>query len=89
MAVAAVAVATTAAATLTMGGNCSSRGIGEAESSKGGMVLHLQALGSGIGHGAVDEPMEEGEGEGEGGIIVAVADLTAEVTDSRPPHQHC
>ncbi len=41
MAVVAVAVATTMAAALQSGGNCGDRGVGEAESSKGGMVLHL------------------------------------------------
>ncbi len=67
MAVVVVAVATTMAAALTLGGNCSGRGIGEAESSKGGTVLHLQALGGGVGRGAVDKLMEEGAGEGGGG----------------------
>ncbi len=67
MAVAAAAVATTTVAALTLGDNCSGRGIGEAESSKGGMVLHLQASGGGIGRGAVNKPTEEGAGEGEGG----------------------
>jgi hypothetical protein len=52
------------------------------------MVLHLQALGSSVGCGAVDKPMEEGAGEGEGGIVINVADLTAEVTDSRPPRRY-
>ncbi len=67
MAVAAAALATTAVAALTLRGDCSGRGIGEAESSKGGMVLHLQALGSGVGHDTVAEPTEESAGEGEGG----------------------
>ncbi len=73
----------TAVAALLLGGNC---GVREAESSKGGMVLHLQASGGGVGRGAVDKPTEEGAGEGEGGIVVVVADSTAEVADSRPPH---
>jgi hypothetical protein len=67
MAVAAVAVAMTMVAALTLRGGCGSRCVGEAESSKGGTVLHLQALGSGGGHGLVKEPMEEGAGLGEGG----------------------
>ncbi len=62
MAVAAAAVAKTAAAALTSGGNCDGRGIREAESSKGGMVLHLQASGGGIERGVIDEPTEEGKG---------------------------
>ncbi len=69
MAVAAAAVATTTAAALTSGGNCVGCGVGEAESSKGGTVLYLQALGGGVGHGAVDEPTEECAGEGEGGDL--------------------
>ncbi len=67
MAVAAAAVATTAAATLTLGGDCGGPGIGEAESSKGGTVLHLQALGGSVGRGAINKLTEEGAGEGEGG----------------------
>jgi hypothetical protein len=64
MAVAAGAVAMTTAAALTLGGNCGGCGIGEAKSSKGGMVLHLQASGGGVGRGAVDEPTEEGAEDG-------------------------
>jgi hypothetical protein len=67
MAVAAVAVAMTMAAALTSRGDCGGRGVGEAESSKGGTVLHLQASGGGVGRGAVNEPTDEGAGEGEGG----------------------
>jgi hypothetical protein len=37
------------------------------ETSGGGSVLHLQALGGGIGRGAVNAPMEEGTGEGKRG----------------------
>ncbi len=65
---AALAVATTTAAALTSGGDCGGRGVREAESSEGGTVLHLQALGGWVGRGAVDEPTEEGAGEGEGGV---------------------
>ncbi len=50
-----------------MGVDGSGGGVGEAESSKGGMVLHLLALGGGIGRGTVNEPMEESAGEGKGG----------------------
>jgi hypothetical protein len=64
MAVAAAAVATMSAAALTSGGNCRSPGVGEAESSKGGMVLHLQALGSGVGCGTANKPTKEGAGGG-------------------------
>ncbi len=60
-------MATMTAAALTSGGACGGRGVGEGESSKGGTVLHLQALGCGVGRGAVDKPMEEGAGEGKGG----------------------
>ncbi len=67
MAMAAAAVATTTAAALTSGGICGGRCVREAESSKGGMVLHLQASGDGVERGAVDEPTEEGAGEGERG----------------------
>jgi hypothetical protein len=67
MAVAAAAVVMTVAAALTSGGDYGGHGIGEAESSKGGTVLHLQALGGSVGRGVVDELMEEGAGEGEGG----------------------
>jgi hypothetical protein len=67
MAVAAAAVAMTTAVALTSGGNCGGRSVGEAESSKGGTVLHLQASGCGVGHGVVNEPTDEGTGEGEGG----------------------
>jgi hypothetical protein len=67
MAVAAAAVATTAAAALTLGGKCGGRSVGEAESYKGGMVLHLQASGVGVGRGAVNKPTEDGAGEWEGG----------------------
>jgi hypothetical protein len=66
MAVAMAAVATRMAAALTSGGDCGSCGIGEAESSKGWRVLHLQTLGGSVGCGLVDKPMEEGAGEGEG-----------------------
>jgi hypothetical protein len=66
MAVMAAAVARTAAAALTLGDDCSGCSVGEAESSKGGTVLHLQALSGGVGRGAVDEPTEEGTGEGGG-----------------------
>ncbi len=89
MSVAAAAVATTTAAALTLGGDCGNCGVKEAESSKGGKVLHLQSLGGGIECGAIDEPTEDGAGEGEGGIVVVVADLTVEVVDSHPPPQHC
>jgi hypothetical protein len=77
--VAAAAVAMTAATAPTSGGDCGGCGIGEAESLEGGMVL-----GGGIGRGAVDKPMEEGAGEG-GGIVVVIANSTAEVVDSCPP----
>ncbi len=60
MAVAAMAVVTITAAALTLGGDGSNRGIGEAESFEGGTVLYLQALGSDIGCGAVNEPTEKG-----------------------------
>jgi hypothetical protein len=69
MAVPAVAVATTTEAALTLGGDSGSRNIGEVESSKGEMVLHLQTLGGGVGCGAVNEPTIEGAGEGEGGDL--------------------
>ncbi len=85
MAVAALEVVTTTAAALTLGGGCGGCGVEEAESSEGGTVLHLQALG-GVGHGAVDKPTEEGAGEGEGGIVIIIADSTAKVADSCPPH---
>jgi hypothetical protein len=85
MAVATAAVATTRAMALTLRGNCGGRGVGEAESSKGGTVLHLQASDRGVGRGAVDELMEEDTREGEGGIILVVTDSMAEVADSRPP----
>ncbi len=85
MAVGTATVGTMAAEALTLGGNCSGRGIGEEESSKGGTVLYLQALGGGVGRGMFDEPTEEGAGEGEGGILVVIADLTTEVVDSCPP----
>ncbi len=49
MAVVVVAVATMMAAALTLGGFGGGCGVREAESSKGGMVLHLQASGSSIG----------------------------------------
>jgi hypothetical protein len=61
-------VATTTAVALPSGGDGSGRSIGEVESSKGGLVLHLQALGGGVGCGAIEELMEEGAAEGEGGV---------------------
>ncbi len=67
LAVVAAAVAMVGAAALTSGGDCGGRGIREVESSKGGMVLHLQASDVSIGRGTVDEPTEEGAGEGERG----------------------
>ncbi len=67
LAVVAAAVAMAAAAALTSGGDCGGRGIMKVESSKGGMVLHLQASGVSIQRGMVDEPTEEGAGEGERG----------------------
>ncbi len=60
-------MATMTAAALTSGGNGGGRGVGEVESSEGGKVLNLQALGVGVGCGTVDEPTEESAGEGEGG----------------------
>jgi hypothetical protein len=66
MAVVAGAVVTMMAWALTSGGDGGSHGIGEVESSKGGTVLHLQASGSSIGHGAIDKPTEEDTGEGGG-----------------------
>jgi hypothetical protein len=72
MAVAVVAVATTTAAALTSGGNCNGCGIGVAESSKGGTVLHLQALGCGVGHGTVDKPTEEGAKRGREGTSLSL-----------------
>jgi hypothetical protein len=41
--------------------------LGKVASSEGGMVLHLQALGGGVGCGLVNKPMEEGAGDREGG----------------------
>ncbi len=49
MAVMAAAVAMRMVVALTSGGNCGGHSVGEAESSKGGKVLHLQSLGGGVG----------------------------------------
>jgi hypothetical protein len=67
MAMAAAAVVTTVVVALTSGGDCGGRGVEEAESSKGGMVLNLQALGGSVGCGAVNKLTEEGTREGGGG----------------------
>ncbi len=88
MAVAVAEVAMTTAMALTLGGNGSSHGIGEAESSKGGMVLHLQALGSSVGRGAVNKPTERVQERGRGRINIVIADLMAEVADSHPLSRH-
>jgi hypothetical protein len=40
----------------------------------------MQALGGGVGRGAVDKPKEEGAGEG-GGVIIVVTDSTAEFAE--------
>jgi hypothetical protein len=85
MAVVEAAVVTMMAGALTLGGHCGSYSIGEAESSKGGVVLHLQALGGSVGCGAVDNQQRRAQERGRGGIVTVVAELTVEGADSCPP----
>jgi hypothetical protein len=68
MAVTLAAVARMTAVALTSGGDCGGHSVGEVKSSKEGMVLHLQVLGSSVGHGAVNKPLRESAGEREGVI---------------------